>query len=74
MSPSTHCVEALAVKFEQMAGVILGLGCGTAALESDATGRGLAIAGRHGDELHQVKGDVFVAAGSDWEARNFIHE
>jgi len=72
MSPSADDVEAFAVKFEKLAGVLIGLGGGPA-LESDAAGRGLAITGRHSDELHQVKGDVFVAAGSDWEGRIFVH-
>src|SRR5215469_10582115 len=70
---SADHVEAFAVEFQKLTGVLLGLRCGAAALESDAAGRGLAITSRQGDELHQVKGDVFIAARSDWESRNFIH-
>src|SRR5882762_11756012 len=61
----SYRVQALAVERKQMRGILLGLG-GSAArlLESDPTHRGvgLAIAGRQGDELHQVERDVFVAA------------
>src|SRR5246500_4423275 len=55
-----HTIKALGVELKQMRSIILGLG-GTAAafLETHATGRrSLAIASRHGDELHQVQCNV----------------
>src|SRR5207245_2718254 len=68
-------IKALGVELEQMRGIILGLGGTTALLETHATGRsGLAIASRHGDELHQVQCNVFVATRSDRGNSWHVHE
>src|SRR4051794_30245385 len=72
--PSLDGVEAAGVKLEQVIGVVVrGLGA-AGTLESRARPRRLAIRSSHGDELHQVEGDVFVAARADGNARYFIHE
>jgi hypothetical protein len=62
--PTADRSQAPAIEFEQLIGVILGFGRRSRAGESDA-GRGRSSeAGGHGDKLHQIEGDIFVAAGS----------
>src|SRR5215471_14605350 len=53
----SHDAQTLSVQLEQVRGVLLGLRCGAALLESytAAAGSALAIAGRHSNELHQIE-------------------
>src|SRR5260370_30563414 len=57
-----------------MSGVFLGLVGRAPALEADSGPGGLAVAGGHGDEFHEVKRDVFVAAGAQGESGDFHYE
>ena len=53
-----------AVQLKQLVGIIFGLGRRSRACKSHA-GRGRAsVACGHGDKLHQIECDIFVAAGS----------
>src|SRR4030081_2103105 len=54
-----------------MGSIILGLGGRASALEADSRPDGLAVPGCHGDEFHEVKRDVFVAAGGGGAFRGF---
>ena len=66
--------QALAIELEQMVGVVFGLGSTASALEADAGGTGAAIAGGHGDELHEVERNVLIAAGTGRWGGCFVHE
>src|SRR6266481_3491293 len=60
-----HRVQALAIQLQQVRSILLGLGRAAAGfLKPHTTGgrTGLAVAGRHGNELHQIQCDIFVAA------------
>src|SRR5208282_3675383 len=57
-----------------MGGVILGLVGRSGALETDSGPSGLAVAGGHGDEFHEVERDVFVAAGAQGKNGHFHDE
>src|SRR5580658_10612238 len=62
---STNGLQASAVEFEQVCGIIFGLSGGSAALEADSAAGGFAVAGGHGDEFHEVERDIFVAARAE---------
>src|SRR5437868_12317679 len=68
-----HRSQAFAVKLEQVARVFFRLRGGASALEANSRGTGSAVAGCHGDKLHQVKGNVFIAARADRHSRYFTH-
>ena len=57
-----------------MAGVFFGLRGRASSLESHARGAGSAVACGHGDELHEIEGNVFIAAGADRQSGYFSHE
>src|ERR1700722_7412831 len=61
---SADRLQTPTIKFQQMCGVILRLCRRSGALEADSGARGLAVTGRHGDKFHEVKRDIFVAAGT----------
>jgi hypothetical protein len=71
-----HDSQALRVEFKQLSDVVFGFGSAADALEADSCplGDGAAVAGRHGDKLHEVKGDIFIAARSGGCAGCFFHE
>src|ERR1035441_8338719 len=69
--PSAHRIQALAVEFQQMAGVLLRLGGGAATLKAHAGRSGPAIAGGHRHKFHEVECDVFVAAHAGRGAGRF---
>jgi hypothetical protein len=71
---SAYRLQATTVKFEQLSGVILRLGGRACALEADSGPSGFAIAGGHGDKFHEVKRDVFVAAGAHRKSGHFHDE
>ena len=69
-----HGAEAAAIEFQQVSGIVLGLGDG-AALEPGAGRAHLSIAGCYSNELHHVEGYVFVTAGTNGDAGNLVcHE
>src|SRR5215467_6414860 len=56
--------QTSSIQFQQLVGIVLGLGSRSSARESDATSRGgTSVPGGHGDKLHQIECDVFVTAG-----------
>src|SRR5437879_875317 len=57
-----------------MGRIIFGLGSRASALETDSAPDGLAVAGCHGDEFHEVECDVFVAAGAQGQSGGFLHK
>src|SRR5580658_7932537 len=59
-----HRLKASSVEFEQLRGIIFGFGGRACALKADSGPSRLTIAGGHGDKFHEVKRDVFVAAGA----------
>src|ERR1019366_6359938 len=71
---SAYRLQATAVEFQQMGGVILGLVGRTGTLEADSGPSGLAVAGCHGDEFHEVESDVFIAAGAQGKNGHFHDE
>jgi hypothetical protein len=44
---------------------------GAGALKTDSRARGFAVAGGHGDKLHEIEGNIFVAAGADGKTGHF---
>src|SRR5271165_4118734 len=68
-----HCREALSVKIQKMAGVILGLRVG-GALKARSRRAGFSIPRGDRDKLHQVERDVFVATRSCVDADSFLHK
>lgn len=67
--------QAPSIQLEKFLGVIFRLGRGTRAREAHAARGRAPVAGSHGDKLHQIKCDVFIAAGVSrpcgW---NFFHD
>src|SRR5947207_662525 len=69
----SDCLKTLAVKFEQMRRIFLGLRRRTGALESNAAGACPSVSGGHGHKFHQIKSNVFVAARSCGDAGCLVH-
>src|SRR5271157_831421 len=69
-----HGIEASAVKLQEMSGIFLCCFGQRAALETHSRRPRLAIAGRDGDELHQIECNVLVAPQAHTAANCFFHE
>src|ERR1700733_10702869 len=70
-SLSAHRLKASSVEFEQLSGVVLRFGGRACTLKADSGPSSLTIAGGHGDKFHEVKCDVFVAAGAPKKGGRF---
>src|SRR5215470_3305566 len=69
--------QALSVQIEQVCSILLRFGGGTTRLfeaHAATAGSGLAITGGHGDELHQIECNIFVAARTSSRSAWHIHE
>jgi hypothetical protein len=66
-----HRVQTTPIEFQQMGRVILGLGGRASALEADSGPDGLAVAGCHSDEFHEVERDIFITAGAEGKSGYF---
>src|SRR5690349_10300534 len=56
-----------------MPGVLFRLGSRTTSLEANTGGTGPAVTGSHGDKLHQIQRNVFIAPRSYGDGGHFFH-
>src|ERR1700691_3000215 len=67
-------LQASAVKLQQVVGVFIRFGGGTRTLKTHARRSGTAVAGSHSDKLHQIEGDVLIAASARGDGSCFVHK
>lgn len=72
--PALYRIEAAAVEFEEVLGILVGSFRRHAALKAHSRRSGFAVPGSGGDKLHQIESNIFVAPHARAARDCFFHE